>query len=196
MQRCNDSSCVFSAISDDDGFEDAFTNADDAKNAKDQTDQLLTDNKEEEDCDMTLPEAKNRRLYVLALTSAGEMTVFIFCTFMYVYQHSCVCIAHCAGITNITDYVYDTSKSLWCRLTLSFAVGRKSLDMSSVVRNAANAAVVREVKGVKRAFLVKTSNGERDAITTDGVNIEAAFAHDRILDLNRLACNNIHSMAK
>ncbi len=37
--------------------------------------------------------------------------------------------------------------------------------------------------------------GEK-VLTTEGINIEAAFTHDRVLDLRRLSCNNIHDMAR
>ncbi len=47
-----------------------------------------------------------------------------------------------------------------------------------------------------RAFLVKTEKGE-PALTTDGANIEAALSRgDRVLDLRRLSCNNVHDVAR
>ena len=35
-----------------------------------------------------------------------------------------------------------------------------------------------------------------DGITTEGVNVDAMFARETVLDINRLFCNNIHDMAK
>ena len=37
--------------------------------------------------------------------------------------------------------------------------------------------------------------GEK-VLTTEGANIEAMFAYEKILDLKRLHCNNIHDMAR
>ncbi len=34
------------------------------------------------------------------------------------------------------------------------------------------------------------------AITTEGVNVDAMFARETVLDLSRLFCNNVHDMAK
>ena len=42
---------------------------------------------------------------------------------------------------------------------------------------------------------MKNEKGE-ECLTTDGVNIDAMFMHENILDLNRLYCNNVHDMAK
>ena len=33
-------------------------------------------------------------------------------------------------------------------------------------------------------------------ITTEGVNVDAMFARETLLDVNRLFCNNVHDMAK
>ena len=33
-------------------------------------------------------------------------------------------------------------------------------------------------------------------MTTEGVNIDAMFQHENILDLNKLYCNNIHEMSR
>ena len=81
-------------------------------------------------------------------------------------------------------------------MTLSFNVGRKALDMSNVVRKAASKAVIHEVKDISRAFLVKSEVDSMPVLQTEGVNIEAMFQHDQILDLSRLHCNNVHDMAR
>eukprot|EP00095_Tigriopus_kingsejongensis_P009705 maker-scaffold1466_size39939-snap-gene-0.10 protein:Tk09705 transcript:maker-scaffold1466_size39939-snap-gene-0.10-mRNA-1 annotation:"GH20789" len=99
------------------------------------------------------------------------------------------------GFATIVDYIFDTEKELWCQLSLGFEVAHKTLDMSNVVKKAAEKAVIHEVKNIKRAFLI---NNEKDepCLTTDGVNIEAMFRHDNLLDLRRLTSNNIHEMAR
>lgn len=93
------------------------------------------------------------------------------------------------------DYMFDTEKELWCQLTLAFDIGQKNVDMSNVIRKAAEKAVIREVKNITRAFLIKNEKSEL-VLTTEGANIEAMFAHEDVLDLTRLHCNNVHDMAR
>ena len=95
----------------------------------------------------------------------------------------------------VLDYAYDTDKEYWCELTLSFAVGQKNVDMSNAIKKSAEKAVLREVKKITRAFLIKNEKDE-SVLLTDGANIQAMFAYEHILDLNKLHCNNIHDMAR
>ena len=95
----------------------------------------------------------------------------------------------------VLDYAYDTEKEYWCELTLSFAVGQKNVDMSNAIKKSAEKAVLREVKKITRAFLIKNEKDE-SVLLTDGANIQAMFAYEHILDLNKLHCNNIHDMAR
>ena len=50
---------------------------------------------------------------------------------------------------------------------------------------------------LKEGFFTTTldDRGE-DCLTTEGVNIDAMFQHESVLDLNKLYCNNIHEMAR
>lgn len=71
------------------------------------------------------------------------------------------------------------------------------VDMSSALRRWAESAVVHQVPGIKRAFVVAPkSDGDDVVIKTEGVNINAMFDHSKTLDLNRLYCNDIHAMAE
>ena len=99
------------------------------------------------------------------------------------------------GSANVVDYMYDTEKELWCELTLAFSVARKTVDMSNVIKKSAEKAVIREVKNISRAFLIKNEKNEV-VLTTEGANIEAMFSYERILNLKKLHCNNIHDMAR
>ena len=65
------------------------------------------------------------------------------------------------------DYIFDTKKEQWCELTLAFPVGGKNVDLSNVIRKAAEKSVLREVKNISRAFLIKNSKSEL-VITTEG----------------------------
>lgn len=96
---------------------------------------------------------------------------------------------------NLLDYSYDTNKELWCQLTLGFPLAQRIVDMTNIVKKAAEKAVIAEVPKIKRAFLIQNESGE-EVLTTEGANIEAMFQFDQILDLKRLSCNNIHDMAR
>ena len=110
-------------------------------------------------------------------------------------QHVTNLLSGKATAVGMVDYAYDEEKSLWCELTLSFDIGKKSLDMSNVVKKAASAAVIKAVKNIKRAFVIKDEKGN-PVLTTEGVNITEMFKKDQILDLKQLGCNNIHEVAK
>ena len=97
------------------------------------------------------------------------------------------------AVASLVDYSFDTKKESWATLTLSFDIAKKRVDMSQVLRTAAGKAVVREVKNIKRAFVLE-DNG-RKILKTDGINIEAMFHHGKVLDIMNLSCNNIHDMA-
>ena len=68
---------------------------------------------------------------------------------------------------NVVDYIFDTKKEQWCELTLAFPVGGKNVDLSNVIRKAAEKSVLREVKNISRAFLIKNDKSEL-VITTEG----------------------------
>ena len=124
-----------------------------------------------EEMNMDSTEAKKRRLYVKNLLQGKS------------------------GLATILDYKYDTEKELWCELTLSFSISRKAVDMSNIIRKSAERAVLHEIKNIKRGIIVQNDKGE-DCLQTEGVNIDAIFKHEGVLDLNRLYCNNIHDMAR
>ena len=95
---------------------------------------------------------------------------------------------------NIKDYRYDTEREIWATLTLSVDISRKRVDMSQVIRKAAEDSVIYEVKNIRRAFVIE-DNG-RKILKTDGINIEHIVHYDKILDIQKFCCNNIHDMAK
>ena len=66
--------------------------------------------------------------------------------------------------------------------------------MSNVLRKAAEKGVIHEVKNIKRAFIIKDK--ETEYITTEGVNVDAMFARETLLDIRKLFSNNVHDRAK
>ena len=98
------------------------------------------------------------------------------------------------GNATIADYSYDTERQSWASISLSFDIAKKRVDMSNVIRLAATKAVVYEVKNIKRAFVLEDKG--KMILKTDGINIDAMFHYDHILDIQKFSCNNIHDMAK
>ena len=98
------------------------------------------------------------------------------------------------GVASIVDYSFDTEQQSWASITLAFDIAKKRVDMSQVLRLAANKAVVYEVKNIKRAFVLEEKG--KKILKTDGINIDYIFQFDKILDIQKFSCNNIHSMAK
>ena len=71
----------------------------------------------------------------------------------------------------------------------------KKVDMSTAIRRWAESAVVHQVPQIRRAIVEPPKTEDDDVfIKTEGVNIGAMFEHSKILDLNRLYCNNVHSV--
>ena len=61
----------------------------------------------------------------------------------------------------------------------------------------AESAVISQVPGIKRAFVVLPNSEDEDIyIKTDGVNIQAMFKFSKIFDLNRMYCNYAKQIAK
>merc|ERR1712112_798711 len=85
------------------------------------------------------------------------------------------------GVASIVDYSFDTEQQSWASITLAFDIAKKRVDMSQVLRLAANKAVVYEVKNIKRAFVLEEKG--KKILKTDGINIDHIFHFDKILDI-------------
>ena len=118
----------------------------------------------------------------------------------------------------IADYEFDTVDELWSRGTLAVSLflwfstkivyhfpidhyqvplSVQKVDMSSSLRTWAESAIVYQVPGIKRAFVVLPKSEDDDIyLKTDGVNIQAMCKFSKILDLNRLYCNDVYQIAK
>ncbi len=51
---------------------------------------------------------------------------------------------------------------LWCELILAFGVNQRRIDMSNVIKKAAEKAVIHEVKNIRRAFSIKNEKVKND----------------------------------
>lgn len=98
---------------------------------------------------------------------------------------------HC----HVIEYSYDTEHELWCQLTIRAAT-RSQCDIQAVVRQAAEQGVVRHVAGITRAFIIDDQGEEGGRqLVTEGVNLLHVLRYDRLLDLSRLYCNDLHALA-
>ncbi|XP_055901789.1 DNA-directed RNA polymerase I subunit RPA1 [Eupeodes corollae] len=93
----------------------------------------------------------------------------------------------------VRGYVYDKANHLWCKLTFDLPVRYRKPDISTIIRELAQKAVIYQVPKIKRAILYK--NNEELLLKTDGINIVEMFKYNKILDVNRIYSNDIHGIA-
>lgn len=96
--------------------------------------------------------------------------------------------------THVTNYRYDTERALWCELTVALPISYRNLDMSAIIRETAERAVLWERTNIRRAIVYKKDN--RLTLRTDGINLAEMFRYHDLLDLNRLYCNEIRGFAE
>lgn len=104
-----------------------------------------------------------------------------------------------ASSTAIEGYRYDHVHQLWCEVDLALPVSKVHFDLSGVLAALTKSAVVMETKGLTRCLLseVTTKSGEKETmLNTEGINMHELFKYSDILDLKRLYCNEVHSMAQ
>lgn len=92
----------------------------------------------------------------------------------------------------ITDYDLDRILEEWCTVSIRLPLELEKINMSSILRSVAEKAIIHQVPNITRAFLVKPQM----ILKTEGINILAMAEHRDVLDLSRLHCNNIHTMAQ
>lgn len=96
---------------------------------------------------------------------------------------------------HIDDYSYDKKRKEWCVIKISIALPCKKINLSVLVQEVSRLSAIREVRGLKKAFLL---NNPRDGVVlkTDGLNIIEMFKYSDLLDLNKLYSNDIHAIAE
>jgi len=98
------------------------------------------------------------------------------------------------GLCQVSDYTFDADKETWCQITFSFDVSQKRLDMVNIIKKSAEKGVIHQIKNIKKAFVIEKDGKQQ--IQTDGINIDVMLQSDKLLQLNKLNCNNIHDMAR
>uniref|UniRef100_A0A8D2N1Z1 DNA-directed RNA polymerase subunit n=1 Tax=Zonotrichia albicollis TaxID=44394 RepID=A0A8D2N1Z1_ZONAL len=84
-------------------------------------------------------------------------------------------------------------------VSLALPLTKVYFDVSSLLAALARSTVIHEVKGIARCLLNEgtSKEGHKEfVLQTEGINLAELFKYSDILDLNRLYCNDIHSMAK
>ncbi|XP_043198844.1 DNA-directed RNA polymerase I subunit RPA1-like isoform X2 [Amphibalanus amphitrite] len=93
----------------------------------------------------------------------------------------------------VTQYDFDQKHERWCRFTVMVTTS-KQCDIQTLVTDAATAGVIREVPRISRVFVM---DDERKGLRlcTEGINMTYMARFSELLDLNRMYCNDLHSMA-
>ncbi|XP_015758979.1 PREDICTED: DNA-directed RNA polymerase I subunit RPA1-like [Acropora digitifera] len=94
---------------------------------------------------------------------------------------------------HVASYTYDVDKEEWCEVCLKFPVADFKIRVASIVEKLANQSVVYEIPGINRCFLIEDK--DEAVLKTEGVNIQAAWKHEDILDLTKIYTNDIQAMA-
>jgi len=68
------------------------------------------------------------------------------------------------------SYKYDTQEELWCEIVMGVSLDLKKLDMSTVLRDSANRAVIWQVPFINKAFIYRNNKDEM-MLKVDGMNI-------------------------
>ncbi|KRZ80257.1 DNA-directed RNA polymerase I subunit RPA1 [Trichinella papuae] len=93
----------------------------------------------------------------------------------------------------ITDYRYDSKRNHWCKATVKVPFKYGAIDMRYLVEEECSKFVVQSVRDIKRCMLTE-ENGELFLIT-EGINLKVFTERPDIFNVNRIYCNNIHTMA-
>jgi len=94
----------------------------------------------------------------------------------------------------IVDYDFDRISELDCKVTLKIPMSTEKMNLGSIVRDESGRGVIHQVANINRAFV--TTVGEKLSLKTEGINILAMAHYPHLLDLNKLHCNNVHTMAE
>ncbi|TRZ04271.1 hypothetical protein DNTS_031963, partial [Danionella cerebrum] len=99
---------------------------------------------------------------------------------------------------SIEGYTFDSKDGLWCELTMALPLTKMHFDLTSLVVKHAEKSIIMETVGITRCLLndVTKKDGKKETVlNTEGINMHELFNHGCSLDLNRLYCNDVHSMA-
>ncbi len=91
---------------------------------------------------------------------------------------------------NVRDYSYEKNGTS-CTLVLVYPTTAKRLLFVSIIESKAKTAIMRAVAGISRcAFTSAKPKTPPDTVSIEGINLHEIWAHDKLLDLNRLRTND------
>jgi len=80
---------------------------------------------------------------------------------------------------------------LWSEFTLHVPPSKRKLLIPNLVQAAANNVVLSSVKGIQRAGVTEAKSDGQLFIQTDGVNFDAAWERQDIIDVNKIESNDV-----
>jgi DNA-directed RNA polymerase I subunit RPA1 len=94
----------------------------------------------------------------------------------------------------LRDYNFN-QKELSAQISIKVRAEEKKLLMVGMVENLAAHFVIRSIPGISRSFLLTSNNGQYN-VQTEGVNFQAVWNYDEIIDVNKISCNDIYAVLK
>jgi DNA-directed RNA polymerase I subunit RPA1 len=94
---------------------------------------------------------------------------------------------------------FDTKEAAWAEIVTAIPTELPKLLMSTLVQEVCRLVVLRETRDIKGCFVVEKrdeSGEKRPVVQTDGVNFYAAWANDDIVDVDRIASNDIRAVLR
>lgn len=95
----------------------------------------------------------------------------------------------------ISKYNFDDDNGEWCSFTLRLPSDTQKILMVDLVEETCRKVVVREIPKISRCIYPRPEGAVR-CLTTEGVNFQAIFEEDEIVDINGITSNDIAAVLK
>lgn len=93
----------------------------------------------------------------------------------------------------IKSYKFDVAKEEWCEMVIGIPLSLSRIDFSTLLKSVCENSVLYEIPQVKRAIIYQKPDGEF-SMKTEGINFQATFRFDKLIDLNRMYSNDVHKV--
>lgn len=97
-----------------------------------------------------------------------------------------------SSFCQLVHYDYDEINYNWCSMVFKFATTKQILIAQPIIQSIVNQLMVYSISNIQRLFVSSKDNDH--LIHTEGINIMEMWKYCEILEINKLWCNNIHSM--
>ena len=81
-----------------------------------------------------------------------------------------------------------------CDLVIQMPLDAPKLLVLELAEAAAAETFVRITPGIDKVFVLEGAHGAGPSIQVDGINFRAAWEQDAVVDINSIACNDVHAM--